>query len=240
MKKKWLVKIDYLCARKIYCFLIIYLIIIGVLPYPYATSIGINDNMIFYNNSFFFFYQYVFSIFISEITSSVFLEICKPVSSMFIKTLHVSAFELVWKRIINLYFTIALPYVAMIVYGVHRINLSIYATAANSAALNGVLVPFVNWRVPLTHCLVGLLFYIIANLSLLTIFRSKRTTMMIVLAYCVMEAGPFPAILGKYTLFNGAFTRPDFFSILPANVVIQIILLCLMLGWISLWISKNL
>ena len=73
-----------------------------------------------------------------------------------------------------------------------------------------------------------------------SIFRSKRTTMMIVLAYCVMEAGPFPAILGKYTLFNGAFTRPDFFSILPANVVIQIILLCLMLGWISLWIPQKL
>ncbi len=45
-----------------------------------------------------------------------------------------------------------------------------------------------------------------------SIFRSKRTTMMVVLAYCVMEAGPFPAILWKYTLFNGAFTRPGFFQ----------------------------
>lgn len=240
MKKKWLIKIDYLYARKTYGLLIVYFILIGFLPNPYSTSIGITDNRFFYNNSFYFYYQYLFSIFISEITSTVFLEVCKPTSSMFIRTLHVSAFEVVWKRIFFLYFSIALPYMAMVVYGVYKINQSIFMTTTINVALSGSQAPFINWKIPLIHCLIALGFYIIAILFLLTLFRNKRATMMLVLAYCVMEAGPFPAIFGKYTLFNGAFTQPDFFTVLPANVVIQIILMLIMIGWISFWTSKNL
>ena len=72
-----------------------------------------------------------------------------------------------------------------------------------------------NILIPLTHCAVALNFYMAMTLFLMLLFRDAVIPIVLIMAWCALEAGPLNIIFQRYDMFAGAFGPQDFTAIFP-------------------------
>jgi len=132
-------------------------------------------------------------------------------------------------RYVRLFIVLFVPHAAAVAVMFGKVNASISEYLA--AFPEYAPFPAVNILIPLTHCAVALNFYMAMTLFLMLLFRDAVIPVVLIMAWCALEAGPLNIIFQRYDMFAGAFGPQDFYSYLPPNIlwmlIAQPILLCL-------------
>lgn len=116
-------------------------------------------------------------------------------------------------RYVRLFIVLFVPHAAAVAVMFDKVNASIseYLTAFPEYAP----FPAVNILIPLTHCAVALNFYVAMTLFLMLLFKDAVIPVVLIMAWCALEAGPLNIIFQRYDIFAGAFGHRIFTAIFP-------------------------
>lgn len=225
----WDRRVDVLSVWKYYAAFLVFLGAALLLKDAAFSSVLWREGQPAVSNKAYFYLQYLTCIFVVMITARMFGESFRAPVCEYLKSFPLSTRQVIFYRYVRLFIVLFVPHAAAVAVMFGKVNASISEYLA--AFPEYAPFPAVNILIPLTHCAVALNFYIAMTLFLMLLFRDAVIPIVLIMAWCALEAGPLNIIFQRYDMFAGAFGPQDFYSYLPPNIlwmlIAQPILLCL-------------
>lgn len=233
---KWPLRTDVLSCWKPYVFFVAYLALLMLYPGFAYTTVG-GSSELFANNRCYLYLQFIACFFVVGMTANMFEETFRKDSKQYIHTFPLGTGSIIFARYAKLLFFILIPYVPAVL---------VMFTQANTSLQDYLLLfpdtgdcPPIPLLFPLVHCVIAVNFYIIGTMFLMFILQSKVIALIIIMIYCAMEAAMLHFIFPRFVVFRGAFNIPDFYHILPTNILILAVVSVVMLAFILLFYKSQ-
>jgi len=214
--------VDFKSSWKWFLGFLLYLICLLILPNISFTEVLWRNGYPVAINKVYLFLQFFVCIFIVNITTSIFGESFKKSTYEYLLTYPLSTYKIIIVRVFRLFIIVCIIYVPVVIYLFNSANKSILDYIDLFPQYTGF--PLINIFIPIVHCMVAVIFYIMLTLFLMLILKNNNIPAILIMAYCALEAGPLNLILGKYSIFRGSFNTQDFYNFLPENIKIMLIL----------------
>ena len=224
MNKRWSIRTDFMVIRLPLALLALYLVFVQLLKKPFIATGDIIEGVPSASCDIYLWMQFIVFIFVATIASFYFEEAFRPPAAQYIQALRPGVMRAVlfrWLRLVILLEALYLPFVGL---SVTKINHSL----ANDNLGASHYQP-ISLSVMLFQCAVAMLFYVTITMFLTALFKSRVYALVLLMAYCAMEATVCPVRMAKYALFRGAFTSADFYSYFMPNTAIMLTLSILLL-----------
>jgi len=234
----WDKRVDVLSVWKYYTAFLVFLgVVLFMRNASYSSVYWLNDGRPFVSNKAYFYLQYLTCIFVVTITAKMFGESFRVPVCEYLKSFSISTRQIVFYRYVGLLLSLIIP---------HTAATAILFSKVNASILDYVVIfpkydpfPKLNILIPMTHCAIALNFYIAMTLFLMLIFREPVLPVVLIMAWCALEAGPLNRIFKHYDMFAGSFTPQDFYSFLPPNILWMLILQPVLLGLVFIFYGKG-
>ena len=76
-------------------------------------------------------------------------------------------------------------------------------------------------------------------LFLMLLFREPVIPVILLMAYCALEAGPLNNIFKEYAMFAGSFGVPNYYDYFPSNILWMIFALPILFSAVLLFYEKH-
>lgn len=233
----WSRRIDLLTTWKYYLgflgFLAVTLIMRNI---TFSTVAWKNGSPVVYN-SVYFYLQFITCIFVVMITGKMFGECFRASTSEYLRSLHISPLQIIVLRYIRLVVAILIPHSIVVVILFREVNSSIMSFL--ELYPQNAPFPIIDITVPLFQCAVAINFYIVLTLFLMLLFKDPMIPVILLMAYCALEAGPLNNILKEYSMFAGAFSAPNYYDYFPPNILWMIFTLPILFSIVLLFYGKH-
>ena len=208
---KWDVKTDFKTIRiSVVCLIIFVVYIIASQKLTYVGAVDTRSGTVFVGTNLYFYFEFLVSLFVIIISSTMFEETYRQSAMSYIRTLPLNVGQ-IWifryLRLLGILLIIVLP---VLLLGIKQVNQGIneFVTIFNLKIENRTVQ---TWPI-LFHCMISINFYILLTQAAMILTKNRTMACSILFAYCIMEAGPWGGFLGTNALFYGSF------SDIPINV----------------------
>lgn len=198
----------------------------------YETDLGwwVSTKLLFY-------FQLVMSVFLLVIVSSLFGEICRPEALTYFRTLPLSVFQVWTVRYLRLLFLLYIIIIPPLLISVYQLNIGIHAFLEMeyevAPTVSVSMLPIV------VSCLLFVNFYILAIQAAIIVVKNSIIASGIMLAYTLMEMGPWGRFMADNALFYGSFGPIQVQQKLFPNTCIVIGASFVLLIVVGLWYHRN-
>lgn len=223
MNRRWSIRTDFMVIRLPLALLALYLVFVQLLKKPFIASGQIYDGVPSLRCDIYLWMQFIVFIFVATIASFYFEEAFRPPAAQYIQTLRPGVMRAVllrWLRLVILMEALYLPFIGL---SLVKINRSL------QDGNQGFDYQPVSLSVMLFQCAVAMLFYVTITMFLTALFKSRVYALVLLMAYCALEATVMPVIMARYAIFRGAFSSADFYSYFMPNTAIMLTLSVLLL-----------
>lgn len=200
----------------------------------YTSSLGYNDVgcPVVSSTETYFYLQFIPCILIVFLTSSIFGECFRGSVRAYLLTFPIKTSDVIIKRYLRLFALLVILHIPIVLFAVSRINTSMDIYISSFPQYTGF--PHVPFFPLIIQCTVGMAFYIALAISLIFLLRNKYLPVILMVVYCILEAGPLIGILGKYCIFYGSFIGDPIYNYFPENMVLMLFLTALLLTIVSI------
>lgn len=223
MNRRWSIRTDFMVIRLPLALFAAYLVLVQLLKKPFIASGQIYDGVPSLSCDIYLWMQFIVFIFAATIASFYFDETFREPAAQYIKVLRPGVMRAVllrWLRLVILMEALYLPFVGL---SLVKINRSLQDGG------QGFDYQPVSLSVMLFQCAVAMLFYVTITMFLTALFKSRVYALVLLMAYCALEATVMPVIMARYAIFRGAFSSADFYSYFMPNTAIMLTLSVLLL-----------
>ena len=208
--------------------------------YPFYSvnlSYTANGLPVITNNNSNLYFQFVMSFFLILLTSSMFSQTFDKKSSIYIKSLPLSFWEIILFRLFKLVFCILTIYLPVVYISFRKTNLSILAFMEIFTEYENF--PIIDISIPIIHSIIFVIFFVTLIIFLYSILKDKSIVILAFITYLAFEITFLPKIFaGKLSIFYGTFIVSDFYNLFNSITITQISLTFIMLCYIRFKFKK--
>lgn len=235
---KWDFRVDAKMVWLPFCCYVLFLVwVVATKKTFYIGSLREIEGVIFVSSDILYYFQFIPSFFVIFLTTSVFAETYRPISSSLIRTFPLSVYQIWGGRTLNLCAALYAVLVPAILVGTMQANDGIqdFIQGFDLPLDPGMFSPYPI----LLNCLGSIVFLVFATQALFALTRHRALTTMLLFVFCVLVAGPLWKVLGQYNPFYGCFSPFPMEPVILPNVW-SLLSLALILGSALFFYFKSL
>lgn len=222
---RWPLRTDALSCWEPYAAFLVYLAYLALTPGLAATHDGGMNGRLIATNGCYLLLQFITCFFVVGITAGLFEETFRKAPQEYVGTFPLGTAQKVLLRYVRLLAFVLVPYVPTVLVMFTNANISLQEYLSSDHFQAFLLlepdfgeVPPIPLAVPLVQCAVAVNFYIVATMFLLFLFRDQVLALVVIMAYCALEAAMLHFVFPELVVFRGAFNTPDFYHFFPPNI----------------------